>query len=70
MADSVKNQFNQSTLNNPIFSYGEKKIYKHLTPPPLAPEVFLGREDDLEQVREKLFQGENLLLLVNGRGGI
>lgn len=32
--------------------------------------MFLGREDDLTQVHRKLFGSENVLLLVNGEGGI
>ena len=51
--------------------YGDKKIPKILsTSLPFLPEFFLGREPDLEAVHEKLFSGENLLLLVNGEGGI
>ena len=42
----------------------------HLTAPPFLSEVFLGREDDLEKVRQMLFGGDNLLLLVNGMGGM
>ena len=36
----------------------------------LPPEFFLGRDADLEAVHKKLFSGENLLLLINGEGGI
>jgi tetratricopeptide (TPR) repeat protein len=43
---------------------------KHLTRPPLVPEVFRGRKDELEKIHTQLFEGENLLLLVNGEGGI
>lgn len=50
--------------------YGERTIKKHLTPPPFIPELFLGREVDLKTVHQKLFRGDNLLLLVNGQGGI
>ena len=45
-------------------------IPKLLTPPPFLSEVFLGRKDDLETIRKKLFEGDNLLLLVNGDGGV
>ena len=51
-------------------NYGEKKIDKVLGNPPFFPEVFIGRDDDLIQVHDKLFKGENLLLLINGEGGI
>lgn len=51
-------------------NYGEKKIKKILGNPPFFPEVFLGRDNDLVEVHDKLFKGENLLLLINGEGGI
>ena len=51
--------------------YGDKKIPKILsTSLPFIPDFFLGRSDDLQVVHDKLFSGENLLLLVNGEGGI
>jgi len=52
--------------------YGERKIPRALTPSPILSDIFIGREDELEEVQQKLFhaQKENLLLLVNGRGGI
>ncbi|MEM1214064.1 MAG: NB-ARC domain-containing protein, partial [Bacteroidota bacterium] len=44
---------------------------KLLTNPPLLSEVFEGREDDMQRVREHFTQGNQaLLLLVNGRGGM
>ncbi|MGD1893747.1 MAG: NB-ARC domain-containing protein [Cyclobacteriaceae bacterium] len=45
-------------------------IKKILGKPPYFTDVFLGRESDLEAIHQKLFKGNNLLLLVNGRGGI
>ena len=68
--DNIKNQFNNSTLNNPVFNYGTKKINKFLGNPPILSEVFLGRDDDLKNIHDMLFSGDNLLLLVNGEGGI
>ena len=50
--------------------YGERKIPRILTLPPFIPEIFEGRDDDLQAVHEKLFAGNTLLLLVNGEGGI
>ncbi|NTV47922.1 MAG: ATP-binding protein, partial [Chlorobiales bacterium] len=70
MPDNIHNQIVGSTLNNPTFEYGGKKIRKFLGVPPFPPEVFLGRDDDLITVHDKLFKGDNLLLLVNGEGGI
>ena len=71
MTENIKNQFNDSTLNNPVFNINEQKIPKILsTSLPFLPEFFLGRDTDLDAVHENLFSGENLLLLVNGEGGI
>jgi hypothetical protein len=51
--------------------YGDRKIPHALTSPPFLPEIFLGREDDLRRIHDKLFApGGNLLLLVNGEGGV
>ena len=49
---------------------GNKKIRKMLGGVPVQPEVFIGRDDDIESIHEKLFSGQNCLLLVNGEGGI
>lgn len=71
MSESIKNQFIESTLNNPVFiDYGHRKIKKHLGTLPILSEVFLGRNDDLKKIHNILFSGEKLLLLVNGEGGI
>ncbi len=50
---------------------GERRVPHALTPPPFLPEIFLGRADDLRRIHDKLFApGGNLLLLVNGEGGV
>jgi len=49
---------------------GEHKIPHALTPLPFWPEIFLGRDRELEDIRSLLFSGTNLLLLVNGEGGV
>ena len=41
-----------------------------LSLPPIDPQTFLGRDEDLLAVHQKLFSDQNLLLLVNGEGGI
>jgi hypothetical protein len=66
----IKNQFNYSTLNAPKFIYGGKSLNKYLGAIPFIPQVFQGREEDLTVIHDKLFNGNNLLLLVNGEGGI
>ncbi|MEI6143929.1 MAG: ATP-binding protein, partial [Mariniphaga sp.] len=53
-----------------IIHEAEAKTPHHLTEPPFMPEVFLGRETDLQAIKDKLFAGDNLLLLVNGNGGV
>ncbi len=45
-------------------------IPRILGTPPLRPNVFIGRDDELRRVHAKLFEENNLLLLVNGQGGI
>jgi tetratricopeptide (TPR) repeat protein len=66
----IKNQFNNSNFTNTVFQYGEKQIKKYLGQRPFHTDVFLGRDNDLENVHQ-IFSGEhNLLLLVNGEGGI
>ncbi|MBK8443484.1 MAG: hypothetical protein IPL35_08745 [Sphingobacteriales bacterium] len=58
--------------NNTHYHYsGDKNIPPALTKPPFRSEIFLGREDDLKTIKEKLFsEGNNMLLLVNGHGGV
>lgn len=41
-----------------------------LTKPPFLPEAFLGRTAELQEIKDRLFGGTSLLLLVNGEGGI
>ena len=43
---------------------------KLLTPLPPLTEFFIGRTDELEKLHQKLFKGDNLIMLVNGEGGI
>ncbi len=47
------------------------EIPQLLTPPPFLSEVFMGREQDLQTIHDRLFEPQgHLLLLVNGEGGI
>jgi tetratricopeptide (TPR) repeat protein len=52
------------------YHYGDRKIPHALTPPPFLPETFIGRIEQLGDIHQKLFSGDNLLLLVNGDGGM
>ncbi|AEE48012.1 NB-ARC domain-containing protein [Haliscomenobacter hydrossis] len=54
-----------------VHNYRGVEIPRLLTPPPFLPEIFLGRTDDLLRIHELLFAPNgNLLLLVNGEGGV
>lgn len=41
-----------------------------LTPPPFNFPYVIGRDEELKTVHDRLFAGENFLMLVNGQGGI
>ena len=68
--------------NNPVFQGIEKStinvtingeqrtIAKHLGSIPTYPQLFIGRDDEVKTVHQRLVNQENILLLVNGRGGI
>ena len=58
---------NTETVN--IYKKG-KNPPKVMGNTPLYPDVFLGRENDLTNIHTRLFNDKNLLLLVNGQGGI
>ncbi len=61
----------QQNIGGQVYNvYGDRKIPKILGSAPFIPELFIGRGGELEAVRQKLFEGDNLLLLVNGQGGI
>jgi len=47
-----------------------KAIPHTLTLPPFKPEVFLGREEDLSTIKDKLFQQNTSLFLLSGEGGL
>jgi tetratricopeptide (TPR) repeat protein len=63
-------RYSISTQSNSVISYGSKEIKKYLGILPVIPEVFIGRDEKLQEVHNSLFDGDNLLLLVNGEGGI
>ena len=64
------NQGDQGTYIEQQIIYGELKIPKLLTSPPFIPDIFQGRDGELQAVHQKLLAGDSLLLLVNGEGGI
>jgi len=47
-----------------------KNIPHELVQPPVCPDVFIGRDKDLEDLRKEIVNEDRLLLLVNGHGGI
>jgi tetratricopeptide (TPR) repeat protein len=64
-------QTNQNGKNEVVLVYPNgNKIAKLLTQPPFQAPVFIGREEELKTVHDRLFAGENFLMLVNGQGGI
>lgn len=62
------NEIGNATFINPQKDSSE--IPKFLGIQIFHTDVFIGREDELKAVHQKLFEGDNLLLLVNGEGGI
>ncbi|MGH7491106.1 MAG: NB-ARC domain-containing protein [bacterium] len=54
----------------PVVSQPGHEIPHMLSKPPFLPENFLGRTEELQAIKAKLFGGKHLLLLVNGEGGI
>ncbi|MPR32268.1 NB-ARC domain-containing protein [Salmonirosea aquatica] len=71
--DSVNSKGNEIIEKlNSINPVGERNpvIEKHLIKEPFRPTVFLGRQDDIEDIRRILFDENHLLLLVNGKGGV
>lgn len=48
----------------------EEDIPRTFTLPPFKPELFLGRNEDLLAIKERLFQKNTQLLLVSGEGGL
>jgi len=70
---NIKNQFNDANFTNTTFiDYGDKKIPKKLGALPAKPNLFIGRGNSTAEIHEKLNNQKhnNLLLLVNGEGGI
>jgi tetratricopeptide (TPR) repeat protein len=49
---------------------GGKQIDHHLTPVPFRPDGFVGREVELETIKQHLEIGDRFLLLMSGEGGI
>jgi len=62
---NIKYQFIKSTLN-----YGGKKIQKLLGNIPIKPNIFLGRDNSTYEIKNHLLKNQNLLVLLNGEGGI
>jgi len=58
--------------NTTINQFAQLADPHFLTPKPQKPEIFVGREDQLEELQEMLFTpgADHFLLLVNGEGGI
>jgi hypothetical protein len=61
-ADKIYNIKEIGTANFNTYE-GDKIIPRALTKSPFLSEVFIGREADLVAIKEKLFSGDNMLLL-------
>ena len=72
LTTSVKLRFRES-VNKLKENLGRRGIPHLLTPPPIDPEIFTGREEDLQAIHDHFLEREktgSILLLVNGEGGI
>ena len=72
MSENIKNQFNESTLNYPVFHIadgrqGPNKLLN--TASAAVPASFLGRKKELTDIRGLLTR-RNTLALVNAEGGM
>jgi tetratricopeptide (TPR) repeat protein len=72
MSEQIKNQFNQSTLNNPVFKFdGYQPPPKQITTAGAAVTTdFMGRERELGEIRQRLTAGSGTLALLNAEGGM
>ena len=70
MCTKINNQINNSILNNSVFNNVNKKIPKFLGQPVFLTDIFIGRDTEIDDVYKIFFGEDNLLLLVNGEGGI
>ena len=72
--DKIENQTvyedNRKYITYQNNANGERKIPRALTKHPFIPEVFLGREDDLSAIKQKLFNENAFLLMMSGQGGV
>lgn len=66
------NKIIKDVNNSTIYIIDGKQVSlpRYLGSLPLIPNNFFGRENELKEIHNLLFHGENLLLLVNGEGGI
>lgn len=70
-SNDLWNQFNKELEKLNLFSFEKNKtIPKFFGSSVFLPEVFIGRTEGLGIIHNKLFNEGNLLLLVNGDGGI
>ncbi|MFK7907842.1 MAG: NB-ARC domain-containing protein [Chitinophagales bacterium] len=68
----VKTHEELAAIKKSIATSSNNSIPKHLTTAAFRTEVFLGRTEDLQAIEQRLWQNQNpnVLLLVNGRGGM
>ena len=67
---TIDKQYISSIISHIAINYEKKQIDKYLGLRAFHIDRFIGREDDLIAINQKLFDENNILLLVNGEGGI
>jgi tetratricopeptide (TPR) repeat protein/type II secretory pathway predicted ATPase ExeA len=70
IADKIYNINSINEANFYILLNNFKPIPHQLTLPPFLPTLFIGRHTELLDIHQKLFNENNLLLLMNGQGGV
>lgn len=66
--DEVKSTFFK--LKTIIINERIEPIPQALTAPPFHPPTFIGRDNDMQRLKDELPQGQPIVLLVNGEGGM
>ena len=80
ITQQADNIYNIGKIDNANFKIDETNIYQltkgehksqHIfTLPSFLPDIFLGREDDLTRIHDKLFTASGNILLLTGEGGL
>ena len=66
----IEKQYINTTIENTTIVNTNSSIHKNLGTIPPKPAVFIGRDHSPDEIHTQLCNNQNLLLLVNGEGGI